>query len=343
MLRTSGAMIKLAGAIDVVVRPHRGLDLGAASFAGQPFAWLTPLGEDAPTVAGDWWASWGGGLMTTAGLDNVGEPADGLPLHGTYNYLPAQSVEVDGNRISGTVADARGVVVHRQIVNDPDRGHLRLVDSDVEHERRAAARAAALPLQPSLGRRRHRLRVGRAPRRRVGGRGLADPGNRRRTGLRAPRRAALARPDRRADRRDPVEPAPPLAVGPPERGVLGIEPANCSVQGPRVRRLRREAADPAARRGARDVARHHRREGPVVTFGLPDGAGRRMTPPDACWHYPCRVAAQAATSLTAPSSRRDIDATTSIPPLIAVRRSRRGGVVARPTVDSCAGKAQAAG
>ena len=129
MLSTDGTIMKLAGAIDVVVRPHRGLDLGAASFEGQPFAWLTPLGEDAPTVAGDWWASWGGGLMTTCGLDNVGEPADGLPLHGTYNYLPARSVEAGGNRVSGTVADARGVVVHREIVNDPDRGHLRITDS----------------------------------------------------------------------------------------------------------------------------------------------------------------------------------------------------------------------
>ena len=71
-------MMKLAGAIEVVVRPHRGLDLGAASFAGQPFAWLTPLGEDAPTVAGDWWASWGGGLMTTAGLDNIASPPTGF-------------------------------------------------------------------------------------------------------------------------------------------------------------------------------------------------------------------------------------------------------------------------
>ena len=112
----------------MVVRPQRGLDLGAASFAGQQFAWLTPLGEEAPTLAGDWWASWGGGLMTTAGLDNVGEPAEGLPLHGTYTYLPAQSVEADGNRITGTVADARGIVVRREIVNDPDRGHLRLTD-----------------------------------------------------------------------------------------------------------------------------------------------------------------------------------------------------------------------
>ena len=121
--------MRLPGAIDVVVRPYRGLDLGAASYAGQPFAWLSPLGEDAPTVAGDWWASWGGGLMTTAGLDNVGEPAEGLPLHGTYTYLPAQSVEADGNRVTGVIADARGVVVRREIVNNADRGRLRVNDT----------------------------------------------------------------------------------------------------------------------------------------------------------------------------------------------------------------------
>ncbi len=67
--------------------------------------------------------------MTTCGLDNVGAPADGLPLHGTYTYLAAQSVEADGNSVSGTVADARGVVVDRRIVNDPGRGRLLLTDS----------------------------------------------------------------------------------------------------------------------------------------------------------------------------------------------------------------------
>ena len=121
--------IRLAGAIDVVVRPHRGLDLGAASFAGRPIAWLTPLGEDAPTVAGDWWASWGGGLMTAAGLESVGVPTDGLPLHGTYTYLRAESVEAADNCVTGTIADARGCVLHRQIVNDLDAGRLRIDDN----------------------------------------------------------------------------------------------------------------------------------------------------------------------------------------------------------------------
>jgi hypothetical protein len=192
---------------------------------------LTPLGEDAPTVAGDWWASWGGGLMTTAGLDNVGEPADGLPLHGTYNYLPAESVEIDGNRISGTTADARGIVVQRQIVNDPDRGHLRLdditsntgaepqpapmlyhcnlllgeVDIDSESvEPRDAASAAgdwwtvgtgAERVYEHIGAQRSRVRIG---------------------GLVVEIRSSLPRLWQWVA---------------PERGVIGIEPANCSVRG----------------------------------------------------------------------------------------------------------------
>jgi Domain of unknown function (DUF4432) len=223
--------MKLPGAIDVVVRPHRGLDLGAASFAGQAFAWLTPLGEDAPTVPGDWWASWGGGLMTTAGLDNVGVASDGLPLHGTYTYLEAESVELDGNRVCGTVTDGRGVVVRREIVNDPDRGRLRLADStlntsaepqpapllyhcnllwgpvDIDSETvepRDAASAAEDWRVPGaggervyehLGARRSQVRVG---------------------GLVVEIRSSLPRLWQWVH---------------PQRGVLGIEPANCSVRG----------------------------------------------------------------------------------------------------------------
>jgi hypothetical protein len=168
--------------------------------------------------------------MTTAGLDNVGEPADGLPLHGTYNYLPAESVEIDGNRISGTIADARGIVVQRQIVNDPDRGHLRLdditsntgaepqpapmlyhcnlllgeVDIDSESvEPRDAASAAgdwwtvgtgAERVYEHIGAQRSRVRIG---------------------GLVVEIRSSLPRLWQWVA---------------PERGVIGIEPANCSVR-----------------------------------------------------------------------------------------------------------------
>jgi hypothetical protein len=169
--------------------------------------------------------------MTTAGLDNVGEPADGLPLHGTYNYLPAESVEVDGNRISGTIVDPRGIVVQRQIVNDPDRGHLRLdditsntstepqaapvlyhcnlllgdvdIDSQSVEPRDAASAAGSWwtvgsgkeRVYEHLGARRSRIRIG---------------------GLIVEIRSSLPRLWQWVA---------------PERGVIGIEPANCSVRG----------------------------------------------------------------------------------------------------------------
>ena len=48
--------------LDLRIRPERGLDIGAASLAGVPFAWLTPVGE-VPGLPGDWDRSWGGGLI----------------------------------------------------------------------------------------------------------------------------------------------------------------------------------------------------------------------------------------------------------------------------------------
>jgi hypothetical protein len=120
--------VRLAGAIDVRLRPDRGLDLAAASFAGRPFAWTTPLGE-VPGTFGDWSASWGGGLLTTCGLDNVGVPSEGLPQHGTYTYLPARDVVVDGGAARGVVEDPRGLRVERRLANDPAAGRIELVDA----------------------------------------------------------------------------------------------------------------------------------------------------------------------------------------------------------------------
>jgi hypothetical protein len=71
---------------------------------------------------GDWRASWGGGLVTTCGLDNVGRPSEGIGLHGTYSSLAAR--DVDGER--GTIDDPRGLRVERAI--ETDDGSLRLVD-----------------------------------------------------------------------------------------------------------------------------------------------------------------------------------------------------------------------
>jgi hypothetical protein len=120
--------VRLPGAVALWVRPDRGLDLAAASFAGRPFAWRTPLGE-VPGTFGDWSASWGGGLVTTCGLDNVGSPSEGLPQHGTYTYLPARDVAVDGGEVRGAVEDPRGLRVERRVSNDPAAGRIELVDA----------------------------------------------------------------------------------------------------------------------------------------------------------------------------------------------------------------------
>jgi uncharacterized protein DUF4432 len=120
--------MNLAGAVDLGLRPDRGLDLAAASYAGRAFAWTTPLGE-VPGTFGDWSASWGGGLMTTCGLDNVGVPSEGLPQHGTYTYLAAHDVVVDGGQARGIVEDPRGLRVERRLANDPAAGRIELVDA----------------------------------------------------------------------------------------------------------------------------------------------------------------------------------------------------------------------
>ena len=79
-------------AVDVF--PERGFDLGEARFGGEQFAWISPLGAIA--WQGDFERSMIGGLMFTCGLRNVGRPSEGQPQHGRYTSLPARDVVVDG-------------------------------------------------------------------------------------------------------------------------------------------------------------------------------------------------------------------------------------------------------
>jgi uncharacterized protein DUF4432 len=101
--------------VKVRLRPERGLDVAEAWFAGRQLAWLSDVGE--VPWNGDWRASWGGGLVTTCGLDNVGAPSEGVGLHGTYSSLPAHD---------GVVEDPRGLRVERTI--ETAEAGLRLVD-----------------------------------------------------------------------------------------------------------------------------------------------------------------------------------------------------------------------
>ena len=76
----------------------RGLDLGAAEHCGRPLAWTHPaLGSPALHEPGGigWLRTFGGGLVTTCGLDHFGAPdpeGDGYGLHGRASHLPAENV-----------------------------------------------------------------------------------------------------------------------------------------------------------------------------------------------------------------------------------------------------------
>jgi hypothetical protein len=120
--------------IELRVHPRRGLDVGAAWFRGLPLAWIAPAGEGGAEAAG-WRDAWGGGLVTTCGLDNVGAPSEGIGLHGTYTFLPARDVaserSVSEVVVRGTVDEPRGLRVERTIRTAVGAGRVELVDATV--------------------------------------------------------------------------------------------------------------------------------------------------------------------------------------------------------------------
>lgn len=92
------------GDLRVDVLPGRGLDLGQAHLRGARFTWESPLGHI--PWQGDFARSFGGGLLVTCGLRNVGVPSEGQPQHGWYSSQAARDVDSDGGTARGRVVDA---------------------------------------------------------------------------------------------------------------------------------------------------------------------------------------------------------------------------------------------
>jgi hypothetical protein len=132
------------GDLRIDVLPARGLDLGRATFRGERFSW--------ESSSDPWW----GGLMFTCGLQNVGVPSEGQPQHGVYRTLPAHDVATDDRTVRGRVTegplelareiavDAGGVSVTDVVLNagsDPEPApflyHVNLLwdDVDIDGER----------------------------------------------------------------------------------------------------------------------------------------------------------------------------------------------------------------
>jgi hypothetical protein len=97
--------IRPMGGIDLRILPDRGCDIGAAWFRGVPLAWISPVGERAPFAppAGEEWLDgFGGGLLTTCGLRNVGPASEGVGLHGSISHQRARIVSIDRSRQGDT-------------------------------------------------------------------------------------------------------------------------------------------------------------------------------------------------------------------------------------------------
>jgi hypothetical protein len=90
--------IRVDGGIDLRLLPDRGLDIGGAWAQGHPLSWVSGVGERTPVAAPtgfEWGGVFGGGLMVTCGLRNVGMPSEGHGLHGTYSHLKATVESID--------------------------------------------------------------------------------------------------------------------------------------------------------------------------------------------------------------------------------------------------------
>ena len=87
-----------ANGIAIRILPDRGFDLGQAHYRGVPLAWISQVGEVPPLADLEgkaWGDAFGGGLVVTCGLRNVGIPSEGHGLHGTFSHLRATDVVVD--------------------------------------------------------------------------------------------------------------------------------------------------------------------------------------------------------------------------------------------------------
>ena len=89
-----------ASGFDFTVYPDRGLDIGPARYNGHPLTWMSCNGPVAPAFydssSVEWLRTWMGGLVTTCGWINVGNPCvtpEGENgIHGRMDHTPAENV-----------------------------------------------------------------------------------------------------------------------------------------------------------------------------------------------------------------------------------------------------------
>ena len=108
--------LRTGGGLDLDILASRGLDLGAAWFQGRPLSWLSASGFAHPSLRectpGGFERAFGGGLLTTCGLSNVGNANTDQGTehlqHGRAATTPAFDVSLhqdwQGDELSLTVS-----------------------------------------------------------------------------------------------------------------------------------------------------------------------------------------------------------------------------------------------
>lgn len=95
--------------LNFTVLTDRGMDIGPASYEGMGIALISPVGFANPATHQPeglgWLRTWGAGLMTSCGLQNVGNPDEyegwKHGLHGVLSHTPAEQVSVSEEWING--------------------------------------------------------------------------------------------------------------------------------------------------------------------------------------------------------------------------------------------------
>ncbi|MGZ4391857.1 MAG: DUF4432 family protein [Gaiellaceae bacterium] len=143
--------ITVAGGVSVEVLPDRGLDLGSLWFANYPIAWRSPLevrGAHIDPAGEGWIGRFGGGMLVTCGLDNIGPGREGMGLHGSHHSTVAADVAVRRTAAGGVVVEGvvdsakvfgRQVYLHRRITVVPDHAELNVSDRVVNEGTTPAA------------------------------------------------------------------------------------------------------------------------------------------------------------------------------------------------------------
>jgi len=113
--------VRSGGGLAFQILPDRGMGIGLASLCGGPLCWVSAAGAVAPwyynPAGSGWLQSFGGGLMASCGLTNVGAACrvDGVEvgLHGRMSHTAARDVSVERRwigdsfhiAVSGTILD----------------------------------------------------------------------------------------------------------------------------------------------------------------------------------------------------------------------------------------------